>query len=41
MVNLKVSTERVEEKMNSLESQMSRIEGTLLGQQPYVQKISD
>jgi len=41
MVNLKVSTERVEEKMNSLESRMSRIEGTLLGQQTYVQKIPD
>lgn len=41
MVNLKVSTERVEEKMNSLESRMSKIEGTLLGQQPYVQKIPD
>jgi chromosome segregation ATPase len=41
IVNLKVSTDRVEEKMNSLESRMSRIEGTLLGQQPYVQKIPD
>ncbi len=32
---------RLEEKMNNLESRMSKIEGTLLGQQPYVQKIPD
>jgi hypothetical protein len=38
---LQANQMRLEEKMNNLESRMSKIEGTLLGQQPYVQKIPD